>query len=152
MAVILPMVFAIATFGMQPAAAQNGDPVTAVLTEARALCEGFENGDFAANDAVIDVDLTGDGEMDRLVDSRAFTCSSAASMYCGTGGCGLHAVVGDRTWTFQAEGWRMIDWDGRPILLVARDGGWCGGAGAQICFEAVVWSFGEMLTVMPDYD
>ncbi|MDX5360911.1 MAG: hypothetical protein LPL00_05855, partial [Alphaproteobacteria bacterium] len=78
-----------------------------------------------------------------------FTCTSARSLYCGSGGCMLHAVIGERSWSFQAEGWRMIAWDGRPILLVARDGGWCGGAGSQLCFEAVVWSFGEMLTVMP---
>jgi hypothetical protein len=43
----------------------------------------------------------------------------------------------------------MIDWEGRPILLIARDGGWCGGAGAQVCYEAVLWSHGKMLTVMP---
>jgi hypothetical protein len=61
----------------------------------------------------------------------------------------LHAVVGDQSWSFQAEGWRMIEWDGRPILLIMRDGGWCGGAGAQICYEAVSWSHGQMLTVMP---
>lgn len=70
-------------------------------------------------------------------------------MYCGSGGCSLHAIVGDTVARFQVEGWKIIDWDGRPILLIARDGGWCGGAGAQICFEAIVWSFGEMLTVMP---
>jgi hypothetical protein len=34
----------------------------------------------------------------------------------------LHAIVDDEVWSFQAEGWRMIDWDGRPILLIARDG------------------------------
>jgi hypothetical protein len=61
----------------------------------------------------------------------------------------LHAIVGDEVWSFQAEGWRMIDWDGRPILLIARDGGWCGGVGAQVCYEAVVWSHGKKLTVMP---
>ena len=46
----------------------------------------------------------------------------------------------------------MIDWDGRPILLIMRDGGCCGGAGAQVCYEAVSWSKGRMLTVMPQVE
>ena len=133
--------------GLSPPAA--ADPVEGLLAEAAALCTGYESGVFEAGDAVHAVDLDGDGAPDRLVDESAFACSSDASMYCGSGGCSLHAVVGDTVSTFQAEGWRVIDWDGRPILLVARDGGWCGGAGAQLCFEAVVWSHGEMLTVMP---
>ncbi len=60
----------------------------------------------------------------------------------------MHAVIGDRDWNFLAEGWRMTDWDGLPILLIARDGGWCGGAGSQLCFEAVTWGQGQILSVM----
>jgi hypothetical protein len=132
-----------------PAAALAADPVAAILDAARASCEGFENGTFDARDGVSEIDLDGDGAADRVVDESRFACSSMASAYCGSGGCLLHAVVGEQSWSFQAEGWRMIDWDGRPILLIARDGGWCGGAGSQLCFEAVNWSFGQMLTVMP---
>lgn len=129
-----------------PASAQVADTL---LAEARAACAAYRNGTFSAGDALSSIDLDGDGDPDSLIDESAFSCSSAASMYCGTGGCMLHAIVDERIWSFQAEGWRMVDWDGRPILLVARDGGWCGGVGAQVCFEAVVWSRGEMLTVMP---
>ena len=129
-----------------PAAA---DPVQDILAAAEADCAAIENGIFEANDAVTEVDLDGEDPPDRVVDSSEFSCSSVRSLYCGSGGCTLHAVIGERAWDFQAEDWRMIDWDGRPILLVARDGGWCGGAGAQVCYEAVVWSFGTMLTVMP---
>jgi hypothetical protein len=132
-----------------PGLAAAADPVDDILAAAAADCSGFENGVFDAADAVVEVDLDGQEPLDRLVDTSRFTCSSAASMYCGSGGCSLHAVVGDESWEFQAEGWRMIDWDGLTILLVARDGGWCGGAGSQICFEAVNWSAGSMLTVMP---
>ena len=125
------------------------DPVADILAAAAADCAGFEAGTFAPGDAVVEVDLDGQDPIDRLVDSARFTCSSAASMYCGSGGCMLHAVIGTESWDFQAEGWRMTDWNGRPILLVARDGGWCGGAGAQACVEAVTWSGGQMMTVMP---
>jgi hypothetical protein len=124
-------------------------PVDNILDKARGFCASFENGTFDAGDAVQSVDLNGDGELDLVVDESGFSCSSMASAYCGTGGCMLHAIIDDRSWSFQAESWRIIEWDSRPILLIARDGGWCGGAGSQICFEAVVWSVGEMLTVMP---
>jgi hypothetical protein len=131
---------------VQPAIA---DPVTDILAEARDFCESYENGVFDEGDAVTEIDLDGEGAPDLVVDEGKFSCSSMASAYCGTGGCMIHTVIGDRAWTFQSEGWQVTDWAGSRILLIARDGGWCGGAGAQLCFEAVTWSDGEMLTVMP---
>jgi hypothetical protein len=125
------------------------DPVADILAAAAADCAGFENGAFDPNDAVTEIDLDGVAPLDRLVDTGRFSCTSAASLYCGSGGCTLHAVIGDDAWAFQAEGWRRIDWDGRPILLLALDGGWCGGIGAETCFEAVSWSDGRLMTVMP---
>ncbi len=128
----------------------RADPVADLLAQAAADCASFEAGVISGGDtAVTEVDLDGDGAPDRILDTSALRCSSAASMYCGSGGCTVHAIVGEAVSSFQAEGWRVIDWDGRPILLIARDGGWCGGAGAELCFEAVVWSGGRMLTVMP---
>ncbi|MEO1676786.1 MAG: hypothetical protein AAFU80_01350 [Pseudomonadota bacterium] len=131
-----------------PVVAQEA-AVAEILARAEAECASFENGEFDAGDAVAEIDLDGDGANDRLVDESRFSCSSAASLFCGSGGCMLHAVVGEEVASFQATGWRVIDWDGMPILLIGRDGGWCGGAGAQVCFEAVNWSMGDMLTVMP---
>ena len=124
--------------------------VEAILDEARATCQSYENGTFDPTGAVVAIDLTDDGLLDALIDESRFSCNGSPSLYCGSGGCGLHAVIGQETWYFQAEDWGMIEWDGRPILLIARDGGWCGGAGAQVCYEAVVWSDGQMLTVMPN--
>ena len=120
-----------------------------IISKAREACESYESGSFEQGKAVSKIDLTDDGVLDTVIDERAFDCSSAKSLCCGSGGCTLHAIVDDEVWSFQAEDWRMIDWDGRPILLIARDGGWCGGAGAQVCYEAVAWSHGKMLTVMP---
>jgi hypothetical protein len=144
-------VIAILALGCLPATAL-ADPVRDILAAAEADCAALENGVFTAGDAAIEVDLDGADPSDRLVDTSRFSCSSAASLYCGPGGCTLHAVIGGQSWSFQAEGWRMIDWDGMPVLLIARDGGWCGGAGAQLCFEAVNWSAGRMMTVMPRTD
>lgn len=135
--------------GLALASPVAADTVETIIQDARETCDDLENGVFDPQDAVVSLDLTGNGEADRLIDTGRFACSSAASLYCGSGGCLLHAVVGEESWEFQAEAWRVIDWDGRPILLIARDGGWCGGSGAQICFEAVSWSHGQMMTVMP---
>ena len=132
------------------AAPGQADPrADAILSEAEAFCASFENGEFDAGDAVQEIDLDGTPPLDTLVDSSKFACSSMASAYCGSGGCSVWTIVGDDVTEFQAEGWRMIDWNGRQILLIARDGGWCGGYGAQLCFEAVTWSDGTLLTVMP---
>ena len=127
----------------------SADASETIISKAREACESYENGTFNQGKAVSKIDLTDDGVLDTVIDESQFQCSSAKSLYCGSGGCTLHTIVDDDVWSFQAEGWRMMDWDGRPILLIARDGGWCGGAGAQVCYEAVVWSHGKMLTVMP---
>lgn len=140
---------ALAVFCALAATSVHADPVTDILAEARSFCEGFDQGTFTEGDAITEVDLDGQEPADLIVDEGKFSCSSMASAYCGTGGCMIHTVIGDRSWTFQSEGWQMIDMYDKRILLIARDGGWCGGAGAQLCFEAVTWSDGEMLTVMP---
>ncbi|MEO0682440.1 MAG: hypothetical protein AAF192_18725 [Pseudomonadota bacterium] len=140
---------ALAAAAVMMGGAAAADPVQAIVQEAAESCRSFNDGVFDAADAVREVDLDGVAPLDRLVDESRFRCSSAASMYCGSGGCGLHAAIGDRAWRWQAEGWRMVDWGLMRVLLVARDGGWCGGVGAQTCVEAVVWSGGEALTMAP---
>ncbi len=142
------LLFGIGLMCLFSAPALAADTGATIISKARLACESYENGVFDQGKAVSRVDLTGDGISDTVIDEGDFRCSSARSLYCGSGGCSLHAIVNEEVWSFQAEGWRMIDWEGRPILLIARDGGWCGGAGAQVCYEAVVWSHGKMLTVM----
>ena len=144
---LLPALAALAFTLVAAQPAQTAGLADTVIAEARKACEGFENGKFDPCDAVQQIDLDGNGTPDTVVDESKFACSSAASMYCGTGGCMLHTIVGNKKRAFQVEGWRMIDGDGRPILLLARDGGWCGGAGAQLCFQAIYWSMGDMLTM-----
>ncbi len=130
--------------------AQAADPVTAILDRAAAACTGLENGTFDPGEAVQPVDLTGDGQHNILIDEGKFSCTSAASMYCGSGGCQLHAIVDNQVTTWQATGWRTLTWGPATILLIGRDGGWCGGAGSEVCFEALNWSGDRFLTVMPD--
>ena len=61
----------------------------------------------------------------------------------------LNLVVDGSVRAWQATGWQMIEWGPDTILLIGRDGGWCGGAGAEVCYEALVWSNGQVLTVGP---
>ncbi len=122
-----------------------------LIDRAAADCHSFENGEFDAGDAVTTIELRSQfGVVDaELVDESQYACSSAASLFCGTGGCMLNLIVDDEIRAWQATGWQLIDWGPDRILLIGRDGGWCGGAGAEVCYEAVVWSDGKILTVGP---
>ena len=124
-----------------------------LIDRAAADCQSFENGEFYAGDAVTLIELSSQfGTVEaELVDESQYSCSSAASLYCGTGGCMLNLIVDGKISAWQATGWKLIDWGPDRILLIGRDGGWCGGAGAgaEVCYEAVVWSNGKVLTVGP---
>lgn len=129
------------TCTLATAGAGASDTGDAIIQQARQDCQSFENGVLEITDNPISrVDLTGDGQPDELVDSRAFSCSSAASLFCGTGGCSLTAIVGGSTTEFQAKGWRIVDWDRQPILLLAVHGSECGGTNLRRCYNAMVWS------------
>lgn len=130
------------------ASAGASDAGDAIIQKARQECQSFENGVLEITDkAITRVDLTGDGEPDELVDSRAFSCSSAASLFCGTGGCSLTAIVGGSTTEFLAKGWRIVDWDGQPVLLLAVHGSECGGTNLRRCYNAMAWSEGAFRSV-----
>jgi len=136
-----------------PLAAEAGKSGAARIFEAaRADCESLGGLFSPGEGSLSEVDLARDEAVVTLVDGSKFSCSAAASLYCGSGGCSLYAVVGDETYEWQATGHRILDWGQDRILLIARDGGWCGGAGAERCYEALVWSNGRFLTVMPPYE
>ena len=122
-----------------------------LVDRAAADCSNLENGEFDAGRAVTEIELRSQfGTVDaELVDESEYACSSAASLYCGTGGCMLNLIVDGKVRAWQATGWRLVDWGPDRILLIGRDGGWCGGAGAEVCYEALVWSNGRVLTVGP---
>jgi hypothetical protein len=122
-----------------------------LIDRAAADCQSFENGEFDAGNAVSAIELSSQfGTVEaELIDESQFACSSAASLYCGTGGCMLNLIVDGNISAWQATGWKLIEWGPDRILLIGRDGGWCGGAGAEVCYEAVVWSNGKFLTVGP---
>lgn len=123
-----------------------------LIDRAAADCRAFNDGEFDPGEAVTQIELRSQfGSVQaELVDESEYACSSAASLYCGTGGCMLNLIVDGTIRAWQATGWRLIDWGPDSILLIGRDGGWCGGAGAEVCYEAIVWSNGKILTVGPN--
>lgn len=123
----------------------------ALVDEAAANCADFEDGTFDPGEARHEVTLrqyAGSLTVE-IIDESAYSCSSAASLFCGSGGCMLHVIAQGQVTSWQVTGWQVVEWGPDSILLLGRDGGWCGGAGAEVCYEAVVWSNGRPLTVGP---
>ncbi|WP_425091370.1 hypothetical protein [Tropicimonas sp. S265A] len=119
-------------------------PITAKLDEARGECAAFENGELTvAWDAVRRTDLTGDGQLDHVLDLQKLTCSSAASLYCGTGGCSVLFVVGDTVTERLSKGWSVERFDFLTVLLNQMHGSACGGTNLNPCVEALVWDHDE---------
>lgn len=115
-------------------------PVEARLAEARSDCAAFENGTLTLErDALTRTDLTGDGTADLVVDLGRLTCSSAPSLYCGTGGCTTLFVVGDTVTERLSKGWDVARFGPLTVLLTQRHGSDCGGTNLRPCVEALVW-------------
>jgi hypothetical protein len=120
-----------------------------ILAEAAAACTEQDGGTFGSEGAVREVDLNGDGTLDTVVDEALFTCTTAASLYGGSGGSMVHFLVGEVEETRLAQGWDTADWSGLPLVLVALHGTECGGVGSDPCVEAMVWRDGRFHSVRP---
>ena len=137
--------------------AQAAGTVAQALARAQAVCEEL-GGRFSAREgAVGEIDLgpgRGEegGDRGEVLDYARLLCEGAHSAFCGSGGCMLRVQVGRQAWEWQVEGWSMIELEGFRVLALARDGGWCGGAGAQLCFEVLKWDGQRFLTVGPAPD
>ncbi|MGI9424278.1 MAG: hypothetical protein ACR2PA_13885 [Hyphomicrobiaceae bacterium] len=125
-------------------AGQSGSDV---IESARKSCYDLENGQLSTTDnAISRIDLTGNGQLDEIVDSCQFTCSTAASLFQGTGGCLVSIVANKKVTEFIAKGWKVVTWGKQPILLLAVHGSECGGTNLRRCYRAVVWSDGGFQT------
>jgi hypothetical protein len=118
-----------------------------ILSEAAAMCAEQDNGVFSSEGAVRSLDVTGDGQPDTLVDELLFTCTTAASLFGGSGGSMIHVIVGDVQSDFLVQGYELLNWADRTILLLAVHGSSCNGIGADPCFEALVWNGERFLSV-----
>ncbi len=128
----------------QPASASEISELPAQLQEkinqAQQACSDFENGEFALEwGAIVRVDLDGDLKTDWVLNEVFFACSSAASLYCGTGGCMSHFLVGDVISSILNQGWDVVDLGPNRVLLTDVHGSQCGGINPTPCVTASAW-------------
>lgn len=124
--------------------------VDAILAEGAKACAEQDGGTFASEGAVKDVDLTGDGKADTVVDEALFTCSTSASLFNGgTGGSMVHFIVDGSETSRLVQGWDTAQWAGATIILLALHGSECGVAGVDPCFEAMTWGANSFASVRP---
>jgi hypothetical protein len=119
--------------GLPPALAEK-------VTAARQACADVENGEFALEwGAVTRLDLDGDLSPDWVLDESAYACSTAVSLFCSTGGCMSHFLVGDVVASFRNQGWTVLTFGRNRVLLNDVHGSDCGGINPTPCFIARVW-------------
>lgn len=122
-------------------AAIASEAADAVINEARDICRSFDDGVLeVGTGAIVSIDLTGNGIPDEIVDHGEFTCTTALSLFCGTGGCSMTAIADGKPFEFLTKAWKVVDWDGQPILLLVVHGSECGGDNLRRCYRAEVWS------------
>lgn len=124
------------------------DPDT-ILADAAKACAEQDNGVFASEGAVRQIDMTGDGTEDTIVDEALFTCSTAASLYGGSGGSVIHVFANGTESSFLVQGYETVRWADRLIVLLAVDGSSCNTISADPCFEALTWVGDRFVSVRP---
>ncbi len=91
-----------------------------IIDEAKTYCDG----DFSvAPEAVTQRDLNGDGTLDWVLDSGGFRCSTAASLYCGTGGCGVDTLIDGTLSSLLLHSWDVVTENGVTYLTAPNDAG-----------------------------
>ena len=125
------------------------DPAAEVLERAEQHCHSINEGQFHAGEgAVMQLDVTGDGAPEQIVDATHFSCSTAVTPYCGTGGCPLTVIVDGKPAHFQALRWKVIHWDDQPVLLLHVYSAACESHDWQPCIKALAWSVGSFRGVV----
>ena len=110
------------------------------VTAARQACAHNGNGEFTLEwGAVTRTDLDGDLQPDWVLDESAYACSTAVSLFCSTGGCMSHFLVGNVVAAFRNEGWTVLTFGGHRVLLTRLHGPRCGAISSAPCFVARAW-------------
>jgi hypothetical protein len=117
-------------------------------------CAALENGVFEAADRCIQLvaDFNKDGITDPVIDTRAFSCSSSATLFDGgTGGHYIYVFVsGDDTtyqrFEFLAQDSAVVSLSSTAVLLLELHGTACQLSGPSACFAAYSWAEGKFIT------
>lgn len=117
-----------------------------IVRKAKEECAALDNGQFHATEqAVSRLDLTGDGQPEEFIDASQFSCSTAASMWGGSGGTFLWVIVAGEAYEFLAHRWTVVDMAGQNVLLLAVHSSQCGDDIGP-CYRAHVWDEGFRTT------
>lgn len=134
-------------FSLAAIASENEAAATAIFQKAISECNGLDEGEFDSTEKTVTLhDLTGDGRPEEIVDAAQFSCSSAASLWGGSGGTYLWVIVDGKAYEFLAHKWKVVDMDGQKILLLAVHSSECSDEIGP-CYRAVVWSDGGFRTI-----
>ena len=126
--------------------ANEASSAAKIVQNAKQECNDIDNGEFHSTEkAITSYDITGDGQMEEVVDSAQFSCSTALTLWGGSGGTYLWVVAPDKTYEFLAHRWRMIDFDGQSVLLLAVHSSQCSDDIGP-CYRAFVWQDGFRTT------
>lgn len=124
--------------------------VDTLLADGAKACAAQDGGTFASEGAVKEIDLTGDGKADTVVDEAFFTCSTSASLFNGgTGGSIVHFLVDGNETSRLVQGWDTAQWAGATLILLSLHGSECGVAGVDPCFETMTWGANSFVSVRP---
>ena len=117
-----------------------------IVQKAKQECNGFENGKFHATETAISLhDITGDGQLEEFVDGSKFSCSTALTLWGGTGGTHLWVVVAGKPYEFLAHRWQVTDIEGQRVLILAVHSSECSDTVGP-CYRAYVWQDGFRTT------
>lgn len=107
---------------------------------AKQVCADFNEGEFALEWGAIErVDLDGDLYADWVLNERAFACSTAASLYGGTGGSMSHFLVDNQLNSLLNHGWEVVSVGRYRVVTADVHGSQCGGINPTPCVTASVW-------------
>lgn len=117
-----------------------------IVRNAKHECRSFENGEFHATEKAITLhDITGDGKPEEFVDGEQFSCSTALTLWGGTGGTYLWVVVAGKPYEFLAHRWKVVDVGDQNVLLLAVHSSQCSETIGP-CYRAFVWQDGFRTT------
>ena len=117
-----------------------------IVQKAKSECAALENGEFNATGQAITLhDLTGDGRPEEIVDASQFSCSTALTLWGGTGGTYLWVIVDKKAYEFLAHRWLVVDVDEQKVLLLAVHSSECSDTIGP-CYRALVWGDGFRTT------
>ncbi len=120
--------------------------VNDIVQKAKNECAAMDNGEFHTTEQTLTLhDFTGDGRPEELVDASQFSCSTALSLWGGTGGTYLWVVVDGEAYEFLAHQWKVVDVEGQNVLLLAVHSSQCSDDIGP-CFRAHVWGDGFRTT------